>query len=121
MNPDALSDLVLLAACAASAWRVAVVRAAWRGAMLLLGLAAAMGVLRYSGLEWALGPHRFFSLLAACVTAFAGPISNGTPMNSRSQPDCSGLAMDSFTNLRTWFSVVSADCCSGGAGFAENS
>ena len=75
MNPDALSDLVLLAACAASAWRVAVVRAAWRGAMLLLGLAAAMGVLRYSGLEWALGPHRFFSLLAACVTAFAGPIS----------------------------------------------
>mgnify|MGYP003619242280 FL=1 len=67
MNPDALSDLVLLAACAASAWRVAVVRAAWRGAMLLLGLAAAMGVLRYSGLEWALGPHRFFSLLAACV------------------------------------------------------
>lgn len=26
MNPDALSDLVLLAACAASAWRVAVVR-----------------------------------------------------------------------------------------------
>ena len=67
MNPDALSDLVLLAACAASAWRVAVGRAAWRGAMLLLGLAAAMGVLRYSGLEWALGPHRFFSLLAACV------------------------------------------------------
>ena len=34
---------------------------------MLLGLAAAMGVLRYSGLEWALGPHRFFSLLAACV------------------------------------------------------
>lgn len=27
MNPDALSDLVLLAACAASAWRVAVVHA----------------------------------------------------------------------------------------------
>ena len=67
MNPDALSDLVLLAACAASAWWVAVGRAAWRGAMLLLGLAAAIGVLRYSGLEWALGPHRFFSLLAACV------------------------------------------------------
>ena len=67
MNPDALSDLVLLAACAASAWRVGSGRAAWRGAMLLLGMAAAMGVLRYSGLAQALGPHRFFSLLAACV------------------------------------------------------
>ena len=67
MNADALSDLVLLAACAASAWRVGSGRAAWRGAMLLLGMAAAMGVLRYSGLAQALGPHRFFSLLAACV------------------------------------------------------
>lgn len=67
MNADALSDLVLLAACAVSAWRAGAGRAAWRGAMLLLGLAAAMGVLRYSGLAQALGPHRFFSLLAACV------------------------------------------------------
>jgi hypothetical protein len=30
-------------------------------------LAAAGGVLRYSGVDWALGPHRFMSLLAACV------------------------------------------------------
>lgn len=67
MNADAVSDLVLLLACAASAKWVGSGRAAWRGAMLLLGLAAGMGVLRYSGLEWALGPHRFFSLLAACV------------------------------------------------------
>lgn len=67
MNADALSDLVLLAACGVSAWWAGAGRAAWRGAMLLLGLAAAMGVLRYSGLAQALGPHRFFSLLAACV------------------------------------------------------
>ena len=67
MNADAFSDLVLLIACGVSAWWGGAGRAAWRGAMLLLGLAAAMGVLRYSGLAQALGPHRFFSLLAACV------------------------------------------------------
>ena len=67
MNADAISDLALLLACAASAWWVGAGRAAWRGAMLLLGLAAGMGVLRYSGWALALGPHRFFSLLAACV------------------------------------------------------
>ena len=67
MSADAVSDLVLLLACAASAWWAGAGRAGWRGAMLLLGVAAGMGVFRYSGLEWALGPHRFFSLLAACV------------------------------------------------------
>lgn len=67
MNTDAVSDLVLLAACGLSAWWAGAGRPAWRGAMLLLGLAAGMGVLRYSGMAQALGPHRFFSLLAACV------------------------------------------------------
>ncbi|MDT8991156.1 hypothetical protein RQP54_09795 [Curvibacter sp. APW13] len=67
MNADALSDLVLLLACVGSWWYAGVERPAWRGAMVLLGLAAACGVLRFSGLEWALGPHRFASLLAACV------------------------------------------------------
>lgn len=69
MNADALSDLVLMVACIGSGLYVGVERPAWRGAMVLLGLAAALGVLRFSGLEWALGPHRFASLLAAC-TAF---------------------------------------------------
>lgn len=67
MNADALSDVVLLLACTASAWLFGAGRPAWRGGMLLLGLAAAAGVLRYSGVDWALGPHRFMSLLAACV------------------------------------------------------
>lgn len=67
MNGDALSDLVLLLACAGSWWYVGAGRPAWRGAMLLLGLAAAFGVLRFSAVEWALGPHRFASLLAACA------------------------------------------------------
>lgn len=67
MNADALSDLVLLLVCVGSWWFAGVERPAWRGAMVLLGLAAALGVLRFSGLDWALGPHRFASLLAACV------------------------------------------------------
>lgn len=67
MNADALSDLILLLACAASAWHSGGSRPAWRGAMLMLGLAAGAGVLRFSGVEGALGPHRFLSLLAACV------------------------------------------------------
>jgi hypothetical protein len=67
MNADALSDLVLMLACAGSAWFFGAGRPAWRGGMLFLGLAAACGVLRFSGVEWALGPHRFMSLLAACV------------------------------------------------------
>lgn len=67
MNADALSDLVLLLACAGTAVAWGAGRPAWRGAMVLLGLAAAAGVLRYSGVPEAQGPHRFLSLLAACV------------------------------------------------------
>ena len=37
MNADALSDLVLLLACTASAWLFGAGRPAWRGGMLLLG------------------------------------------------------------------------------------
>lgn len=67
MNADAVSDLVLLLACALSGAACGARRPAWRGAMLLLGLAAAAGVLRYGGLVGALGPHRFLSMLAAVV------------------------------------------------------
>jgi len=67
MNADALSDLVLLLGCAAAGWLGGPGRPAWRAAMGLLGVAAACGVLRYSGVDEALGPHRFLSLLAASV------------------------------------------------------
>ena len=67
MNADALSDLALVLVCGAVAlahWRT---RPALAEASAIFGLAAGLGVLRYSGIDFALGPHRFFSLLAACA------------------------------------------------------
>ena len=65
MNADALSDLVLAMVCvalAAANWRT---RPALAQACGMIGLAAGFGVLRYFEIDFALGPHRFFSLLAA--------------------------------------------------------
>lgn len=67
MNPDALSDLVLLLVCAAVLWFHLRQRPAVAVAAGLIGLAACLGVLRYSGWAEMLGPHRFTSLLAACA------------------------------------------------------
>ena len=67
MNPDALSDLVLLLVCAAILWFHLRQRPAVAVAAGLIGLAACLGVLRYSGWAEMLGPHRFASLLAACA------------------------------------------------------
>ena len=68
MNPDALSDLVLLLVCAAIPWFHLRQRPAVAVAAGLIGLAACLGVLRwYSGWAEMLGPHRFTSLLAACA------------------------------------------------------
>ena len=67
MNADALSDLVLALVCVALAvvqWHR---RPALAQACGMIGLAASFGVLRYAGIDFALGPHRFFSLLAACA------------------------------------------------------
>ena len=67
MNPDALSDLVLLLVCAAILWFHLRQRPAVAVAAGLIGLAACLGVLRSSGWAEMLGPHRFTSLLAACA------------------------------------------------------
>ncbi|MBC7918831.1 MAG: hypothetical protein H7Y28_13570 [Rhodoferax sp.] len=67
MNADALSDLVLLLVCGAVVWFHLRQRPALAIAAGLIGLAAALGVLRYSGWAEMLGPHRFASLLAACA------------------------------------------------------
>lgn len=67
MNADALSDLVLALVGLSIARQQLRVRPALAVGALLIGLAAAMGVLRYAGLSEALGPHRFLSLLAACA------------------------------------------------------
>lgn len=67
MNADALSDLVLLLVCAAILRFHLRPRPALAVAAGLIGLAASLGVLRYSGWVEMLGPHRFASLLAACA------------------------------------------------------
>ena len=67
MNADALSDLVLLLVCAGIAWRSKSARPAVAVASALIGAAAMLGVLRYSGVPLVWGPHRFASLLAACA------------------------------------------------------
>lgn len=67
MNGDALSDLVLVLACGSAAtigWRH---RPLHTAALALIGAAAALGVLRYSGLAAAQLPHRWLSLAAACI------------------------------------------------------
>jgi hypothetical protein len=67
INADALSDLALALVCATVAfanWRV---RPALAQASALFCVAASFGVLRFSDIDFALGPHRFFSLLGACV------------------------------------------------------
>jgi hypothetical protein len=67
MNADAFSDVVLLLVCAALAWRTGRQNAAWTGGLMVLGLAAGFGVLRYSGIEGMPGPHYFTIVLAACA------------------------------------------------------
>ena len=67
MNLDALSDLVLLLVCAAIVWFHLRQRPALAVGAGLIGLAACLGVLRYSGWAEMLGPHRFAILLAACA------------------------------------------------------
>ncbi len=67
MNGEALSDLLLALVTLPLAWRLRARRPGIAIAFLLIGVAAACGVPRYLGVPQALGPHRFFSLLAACA------------------------------------------------------
>lgn len=67
MNLDALSDLVLLLVCVGIAVPAYRARPGVAIALGLVGLAAAFGVLRFSGVGVLLGPHRFASMLSACA------------------------------------------------------
>ncbi|NQD37162.1 hypothetical protein HPT27_09000 [Permianibacter sp. IMCC34836] len=69
MNADAISDLLLALSCLLIGWR------AWSApagqaqpgialAVASIGVAAALGVLSFSGVAAAVGPHDFFSLIA---------------------------------------------------------
>jgi hypothetical protein len=67
MNGNAASDLVLALVCG---WVVATQWQRQPGlglAALLIGVAATLGVLRFSGVEALAGAHRFASLLSACA------------------------------------------------------
>lgn len=67
MNGNAASDLVLALVCG---WVVATQLARHPGfglAALLIGTAAVLGVLRFSGWEAIAGAHRFASLVSACA------------------------------------------------------
>ena len=67
MTGNAASDLVLALVCG---WLVITRRARQPGlgmAALLVGLAASLGVLRFSGVEALAGAHRFASLVSACA------------------------------------------------------
>ncbi|MDB5935521.1 MAG: hypothetical protein JWQ01_2865 [Massilia sp.] len=67
MNGEALSDLLLALVSLPLAWRLRERHPGIGTAFLLIGVAALCGVVRYIGVPQALGPHRFFSLLAACA------------------------------------------------------
>jgi hypothetical protein len=69
MNLDALSDLILVLVCATLIWKYGRQQPALGIAAGLVGFAGCFGVLRFSGVAELLGPHRFFSLVAA-VAAF---------------------------------------------------
>lgn len=67
MNGNAASDLVLALVCG---WVVVTRMRGQPGlgiAALLIGVAAALGVLRFSGIDVLAGPHRFASLVSACA------------------------------------------------------
>lgn len=69
MNGDAWSDAVLAAVCFFLVIRYGRVLPGLAIAVGLIGVAATFGILRFSGWDTFLGPHRFTSLFAAC-TAF---------------------------------------------------
>lgn len=67
MNADAFSDLVLALICALVFFRRIRDMPGLAIPALLVGVAACFGVLRFSGVAVALGPHRYASLFAACA------------------------------------------------------
>lgn len=67
MNGNALSDLLLAAVGLYFGWRLMAQRPGLAIGMGLIGFAAGFGVLRFSGIDAMLGPHRFASLVAGCA------------------------------------------------------
>jgi hypothetical protein len=67
MNADAVSDLALALACAWACAQTLRTRPGIGVAAGLIGVAACLGVLSFSGVAALEGPHDFASLVAACA------------------------------------------------------
>jgi hypothetical protein len=70
MNPDAFSDLLLALLCFWLFQRNLRIRPGVAVALLIIGISAAIGTLRFAGIDALLGPHRFATLFTTCA-AFA--------------------------------------------------
>ena len=81
MNADAFSDLTLAIVCAVLGWIAGRPRAAWTGGLMILGIASAFGVLRFSEVPGMLGPHKFMSTFSACVSFTLFAIALRWPMS----------------------------------------
>ncbi len=67
MNGDALSEVLLAAVTLFIAWREIGRRPGVAIGMGLIGFAALLGALLYSGIAEASGPHQFASMVTACA------------------------------------------------------
>lgn len=65
MTPEGATDLVLALTCAALVWRKFRQSPGLAAALVALGLAASLGVARFGGAAWAIGPHQFFVLVTS--------------------------------------------------------
>lgn len=65
MTPEGATDLVLALTCAALVWRKFRQSPGLTAALAALGLAASLGVARFGGAAWAIGPHQFFVLVTS--------------------------------------------------------
>ena len=67
MNLDALSDLVLAAMCCWLFMQQRALRPGVAVAVLVIGISASIGTLRFAGMDALLGLHRFATLFTSCV------------------------------------------------------
>lgn len=65
MTPEGATDLVLALTCAILAWRKYPQSAGLGVAVGAVGVAAGLGVARFGGAAWAVGPHQFMVLVAS--------------------------------------------------------
>lgn len=65
MTPEGATDLVLALTCATLVWRKYSQSPGLGAALAALGLAAGLGVARFGGEAWAVGPHQFMVLVTS--------------------------------------------------------